>query len=77
VFAIELALCNLAVRAAEVLVARAADVVESLHAVAVTGAPMRAISAKRGLAVGSTESASAGAFSVCARTIVAFFSVAL
>ena len=76
-FAIELALRNLAVRAAEVLVARAADVVETLHAVAVPGAPMRAIGAKRVMAVGSTESAGAGAFSVCAHTIVAFFSVTL
>ena len=77
VLAVELTLSGLAVRAAEVLVTSAADVVERLLAVAVVAAAVGAIGAESVLAVGSSEPTGAGALSVRAAAVVALFSVAL
>ena len=66
VFAVELTQRGLTVRASKKLVAHAADVVEGVHAVAVPGAPVRAVNAERLLAVWPTVSPPAAALTVLA-----------
>ena len=77
VLAVELALRDLAVRAAEILVAHALHIMQRLLALAVARAPVRTVRAKRDLAVRPCVPVGAGAGIIAAAAIVALFGIAV
>ena len=75
--AVKLTLSSFAVRAREVLVTCAADILECLDAVAVSRAAVCAVDAERGLAVAPAKAIRARAFAVLARAIITVRCIAL